>query len=55
MLDGDWKQTAIELPSGTWTNRLTGASIAGGKLSVKELLLDFPVALLARGGTSGDV
>lgn len=54
MLDGEWKQTAIELPSGTWTNRLTSASIAGGKIPVKELLLDFPVALLVKGGTSGD-
>ncbi|MDP9050096.1 MAG: hypothetical protein M3O31_05135, partial [Acidobacteriota bacterium] len=48
-LRGDgWGPTTVKLPEGQWTNRLTGASMAGGKVSVGELLRDFPVALLVR-------
>jgi (1->4)-alpha-D-glucan 1-alpha-D-glucosylmutase len=48
LLGGDWKQTAVTLPEGVWANRLTGASVAGGRVSVAELLRDFPVAILVK-------
>jgi (1->4)-alpha-D-glucan 1-alpha-D-glucosylmutase len=47
-LDGKWEQTAVELPRGEWTNRLTGARVDGGKVAMIELLRDFPVALLVK-------
>jgi (1->4)-alpha-D-glucan 1-alpha-D-glucosylmutase len=46
LLGGDWAQTAVSLPEGRWTNRLTGASVDGGRSQIAELLKDFPVALL---------
>jgi (1->4)-alpha-D-glucan 1-alpha-D-glucosylmutase len=48
VLGGEWGETAVELPLGRWTNRLTGAAVAGGKVGMKEALRDFPVALLVR-------
>jgi (1->4)-alpha-D-glucan 1-alpha-D-glucosylmutase len=48
MLGGNWQKTSIELPQGVWKNRLTGASVAGGKVAMKQVLQDFPVALLVR-------
>jgi len=47
-----WRDTAVVLPEGTWTNRLTGAAMAGGAVSVKALLREFPVALLVREGSA---
>jgi (1->4)-alpha-D-glucan 1-alpha-D-glucosylmutase len=47
-LGGAWKDTSVTLPEGRWRNRMTGANIEGGEVGVKELLKDFPVALLAR-------
>jgi (1->4)-alpha-D-glucan 1-alpha-D-glucosylmutase len=49
-LDGAWKDTAVIVPDGKWKNRLTGASVEGGKVAMKGLLKDFPVALLVREG-----
>jgi (1->4)-alpha-D-glucan 1-alpha-D-glucosylmutase len=43
-----WGETAIEVPAGRWTNRLTGEEVAGGRVLVRDLLKDFPVALLSR-------
>jgi len=43
-----WEETSIEVPSGRWKNRLTGAEIAGGRVLLGELLKKFPVALLTR-------
>jgi len=48
MLGGDWQRTAVELPSGEWTNRLTGVRVSGGRVDMAEALRDFPVALLVR-------
>ena len=45
---GDWRQTAVELPQVQWTNRLTGAKLAGGRVAIEEVLKDFPVALMVR-------
>ena len=44
----DWSGTSVQLPDGTWRNRLSGQVIAGGRVEVGELLRDFPVALLVR-------
>jgi (1->4)-alpha-D-glucan 1-alpha-D-glucosylmutase len=43
-----WGETAIEVPAGRWTNRLTGEEVAGGRVLVRDLLKDFPVGLLSR-------
>jgi (1->4)-alpha-D-glucan 1-alpha-D-glucosylmutase len=47
-LGGAWRDTSILLPEGIWTNRLTGARVHGGRVALKTLLRDFPVALLVR-------
>jgi len=47
-LSGEWDETAVELPKGRWTNRLTGATVDGGRLLMKVALEDFPVALLVK-------
>jgi (1->4)-alpha-D-glucan 1-alpha-D-glucosylmutase len=52
-LAGVWKDTWVSLPEGRWRNRLTGRSLEGGNVAIKELLKDFPVALLVRDG-AGD-
>lgn len=45
---GSWRDTIVQLPEGVWRNRLTGAMFAGGKITLRELLKEFPVALLVR-------
>jgi (1->4)-alpha-D-glucan 1-alpha-D-glucosylmutase len=47
---GAWGETAIDVPEGRWTNRLTGEEVVGGRVQVGDLLKDFPVALLTREG-----
>jgi (1->4)-alpha-D-glucan 1-alpha-D-glucosylmutase len=47
-LDGSWKDTIVVLPKGRWRNRLTGGVVAGGVITMKLLLKDFPLALLVR-------
>jgi (1->4)-alpha-D-glucan 1-alpha-D-glucosylmutase len=49
-LDGAWKDTIVVLPKGRWRNRLTGGAVAGGVITMRLLLKDFPVALLVREG-----
>jgi (1->4)-alpha-D-glucan 1-alpha-D-glucosylmutase len=51
-LAGVWKDTWVSLPAGRWRNRLTARSLEGGQVAVKDLLKDFPVALLVREGTA---
>ena len=52
-LDNTWSATALPLPEGTWTDRLTGRSHAGGtSVRVSALLDGFPVALLVRNSES---
>jgi (1->4)-alpha-D-glucan 1-alpha-D-glucosylmutase len=48
VLGGKWDETKIELPPGTWVNRLTGTSVESGRVEVEALLRNFPVALLVR-------
>lgn len=45
-----WRDTAVVLPEGTWTNRLTGAAMDGGNVLMRSILREFPVALLVREG-----
>jgi (1->4)-alpha-D-glucan 1-alpha-D-glucosylmutase len=47
-LGGDWVDTALELPKGSWRNRLTGDALEGGRVALADLLRRFPVALLER-------
>jgi (1->4)-alpha-D-glucan 1-alpha-D-glucosylmutase len=47
-VNGDWAGTEIQVPAGSWKDRFTGKSIAGGLVRVEELLKEFPVALLVR-------
>jgi (1->4)-alpha-D-glucan 1-alpha-D-glucosylmutase len=48
--DGGWRETAVELPAGKWSNELTGEAVDGGRRAAAELLGRFPVALLVRKG-----
>ncbi len=47
-LGGDWQETTVELPKGTWTHRLTGVEFVGGTVQLETLFKDFPVALLTQ-------
>jgi len=47
-LKGDWADTAITLPEGRWTNRMTEEPLLGGRVLLAELLREFPVALLTK-------
>ncbi len=47
-LKGEWADTAIELPGGRWTNRMTEEPLLGGRVLLAELLKEFPVALLTK-------
>lgn len=51
--DGDWKDTAIDLPAGRWRNRMTDEDGFEGGCDLKALLARFPVALLAREESGG--
>jgi (1->4)-alpha-D-glucan 1-alpha-D-glucosylmutase len=44
--DGGWRDTAVPLPPGSWTDVLTGRPVGGD--AVADLLATYPVALLAR-------
>jgi len=48
-LGGDWKDTSVVLPEGSWQNELTGEVTQGGEQPMSSLLARFPVALLVRG------
>ncbi len=45
---GGWGEHTVALPTGTWTDLLTGRQVAGGSARLAELLSDLPVALLKR-------
>lgn len=48
-LDGNWGTTTLNLPDGTWTDRITGRTHTGGQaVRLGTLLETFPVALLVR-------
>lgn len=46
--DGDWNDTALELPGGRWRELLTGGEGIEGRVELKDILARFPVALLVR-------
>ncbi|THJ65456.1 malto-oligosyltrehalose synthase [Arthrobacter echini] len=45
---GGWGDTTIELPAGTYTCALTGASVGGCTVRAAEVFATFPVALLVQ-------
>ncbi|MBI5591584.1 MAG: malto-oligosyltrehalose synthase [Deltaproteobacteria bacterium] len=47
-LNGDWKNTVIELPAGSWENVFSGERFSGGTQQLLRLLAQFPVGLLVR-------
>src|SRR5690348_118317 len=48
-LGGDWADTAIDIPDGSWESLLTGEEQPGGPgVPVAQLTRGFPVAVLAR-------
>jgi len=47
-LAGDWQETRLELPDGSWRDELTGREHEGGARPLAELLDMLPVALLVR-------
>ena len=47
-LQNDWADTSFALPRGKWCNQLTGDIFDGQFVYLKELLAQFPVALLVR-------
>ncbi len=44
-----WRDTAVDLPEGTWTDVLTGHTHRGGRVALQRVLTRFPVAVLERG------
>ena len=42
-----WGDTTVSLPDGTWTDLLTSATYAGGRVDTARLFSRYPVALLA--------
>ncbi|MGD9973821.1 MAG: malto-oligosyltrehalose synthase [Desulfatirhabdiaceae bacterium] len=49
-LNGDWKNTIIDVPAGRWENSLNGEIHTGGRFTVGRVLEGFPVALLVKKG-----
>jgi (1->4)-alpha-D-glucan 1-alpha-D-glucosylmutase len=49
-LNGDWKNTVVGLPAGTWKNVFSGEVLSGTTQSLSQVLAQFPVALLVREG-----
>jgi len=48
-LGGDWADTEIDLPRGSWTNIFTGKREQGGRaVELGNLLQDFPVVVMTR-------
>src|SRR5260370_6161925 len=48
-LGGDWADTTIDIPAGTWTSLITGEEEQGCHgFKVAELMRQFPVTVLAR-------
>jgi len=47
-INGQWGDTRLPLPRGTWTNWFSG-TLAHGTAQPAELFGEFPVALLIRG------
>ncbi|HTL42009.1 MAG TPA: malto-oligosyltrehalose synthase [Pseudolysinimonas sp.] len=48
---GGWGDTTVLLPSGPYSDALTGRTVDGGECRVAELFAQYPVALLLREGS----
>jgi (1->4)-alpha-D-glucan 1-alpha-D-glucosylmutase len=51
-LDGEWRDTHLVLPEGSWTDVLTGTTFAG-PVALEELLCGFPVLVATKEGADG--
>lgn len=49
---GGWRGTVVQLPEGTYTDRLSGQTHDGGSVEAEALFEHFPAALLVRQETS---
>ena len=49
---GGWGETTLELPPGTYTCALTGATISGGTVRVDDIFSTYPAALLVQESAS---
>jgi (1->4)-alpha-D-glucan 1-alpha-D-glucosylmutase len=47
-LNGEWRDTSLQVPCGTWRNQLSGSVYSGCHLALREVLAQFPVALLVK-------
>jgi (1->4)-alpha-D-glucan 1-alpha-D-glucosylmutase len=47
-LNGNWRATSLELPQGEWCNELDSRRQWRGKIALRDLLAEFPIALLSR-------
>ena len=45
-LGGDWQETVVDLPEGSWRNVLTAEDGLTGQILLRDLLARFPVGLL---------
>jgi (1->4)-alpha-D-glucan 1-alpha-D-glucosylmutase len=45
---GEWGDTSLDVPEGTWVNELSKETLQGGMIKLADLLRKFPVALLTR-------
>jgi (1->4)-alpha-D-glucan 1-alpha-D-glucosylmutase len=51
---GGWRDTAVEVPSGSWVDVLTGRELAGGRIPLEVVLDSYPVALLTSDAPAED-
>ncbi len=49
-----WESTRISIPAGNWHDIFTGARVKPGKNKIKDILKDFPVAVLIRDGENDE-
>jgi (1->4)-alpha-D-glucan 1-alpha-D-glucosylmutase len=49
---GNWAETSLEIPEGSWKNQFTCEVVQGGKIEVASLLRRFPVLLLVKEGAA---
>lgn len=47
-LNNNWDDTSLNIPEGHWINLFTDEEFVGGLIKIKELLINFPVALLIK-------
>jgi (1->4)-alpha-D-glucan 1-alpha-D-glucosylmutase len=43
----DWSDTSLDLPARRWRDELSGSQFDGGMVALRDLLSDFPMAVLA--------